>query len=294
MESGDLRVFQTVAHEGSITKAAAKLNYVQSNVTARIQQLETDLQTVLFHRHNRGMTLTSSGKSLLSYADKILGLLEEAAQAVTSRAEPQGTLAIGSTQTSAAVRLPKLLARYHKHYPNVEITLTTDNSAPMEERILRYEVDGAFLAGPVEHGELLAIPAFDEEMVIVTEPSLKRLDDVAPKPVLVFTGRCHYRTVLDKWLKENAWPQKRIMEFGTLEAIIGSVEAGLGISLLARSVVAKKAAEGTLRIHELPEAQRIMRTHFVMRKDAFVSRPLQLLLEELEGARELITQAEAS
>jgi DNA-binding transcriptional LysR family regulator len=81
LESGDLRVFQAVANEGSITKAAAKLNYVQSNVTSRIQQLETDLQTVLFHRHNRGMTLTSSGKSLLEYANKILGLLEEASKA---------------------------------------------------------------------------------------------------------------------------------------------------------------------------------------------------------------------
>ncbi|CAM3700156.1 LysR family transcriptional regulator [Cohnella lubricantis] len=294
MESGDLRVFQAVANEGSITKAAAKLNYVQSNVTARIQQLETDLQTVLFYRHNRGMTLTSSGKSLLTYADKILGLLEEAAQAVTSSSEPRGTLAIGSTQTSAAVRLPKLLASYHKRYPEVEITLTTENSIPMEERILRYEVDGAFLAGPVEHEDLLAIPAFDEEMVIVSDAGVDRLMDAAPKPVLVFAGRCYYRQMMEKWLKANAWSKLRMMEFGTLEAIIGGVEAGLGISMLARSVVAKKAEEGTLRIHELPAPDRRLRTSFVMRKDAFVSRPLQLLLEELEAARDLNLISNAS
>lgn len=294
MESGDLRVFQAVANEGTITKAAAKLNYVQSNVTARIQQLETDLQTVLFHRHNRGMTLTSSGKSLLAYADKILGMLEEAAQAVTSSTDPRGTLAIGSTQTSAAVRLPKLLANYHRRYPEVEITLTTENSVPMAERILRYEVDGAFLCGPVEHDDLMAIPVFDEELVIVSEPGLERLEDTVPKPVLVFAGRCYYRTLLDKWLKDNAWPRKRIMEFGTLEAIIGSVESGLGISLMARSVVAKKAAEGSLKIHELPKADRLMRTNFVMRKDAFVSRPLQLLLEDLEVVRELAPEASFS
>jgi DNA-binding transcriptional LysR family regulator len=73
MESADLRIFQMVAREGSITKAALRLDYVQSNVTARVQQLESELGTVLFFRHNRGMTLSSSGKTLLVYADKIVG-----------------------------------------------------------------------------------------------------------------------------------------------------------------------------------------------------------------------------
>lgn len=287
MESGDLRIFQAVADEGSITRAAAKLNYVQSNVTSRIQQLETDLQTVLFHRHNRGMTLTSSGKSLLAYADKILGLLEEAAHAVTSSTEPRGTLAIGSTQTCAAVRLPKLLAKYHRLYPDVEITLTTDYSMTMTERILRYEVDGAFLAGPIEHDELVEIPAFDEELVLVSEACLDDISAILSPSALAFAGRCYYRLIMERWLKDSAWKNTRVMEFGTLEAIMGGVAAGLGISLLPRSVVAKKAEEGLLRIHEFP-GQRMLRTNFVMRKDAFVSRPLQLLLEEIEAAKELL------
>lgn len=288
MESGDLRVFQAVANEGSITKAAAKLNYVQSNVTSRIQQLETDLQTVLFHRHNRGMTLTSSGKSLLEYANKILGLLEEASKAVTSSTEPRGTLAIGSTQTCAAVRLPKLLANYHRSYPEVEITLTTDYGESMADRILRYELDGAFLSGPVEHDELVSVPAFEEELVMVSEASMADLTEAANKPVLVFAGRCYYRTVMDKWLKENTWKKPLLMEFGTLEAIMGGVAAGLGISLLSRAVAAKKVEEGLLRIHELPASERLMRTNFVMRKNAFVSRPLQLLLDELKKTQTLL------
>lgn len=57
MESNELRIFQAVAHEGSITKAAKTLGYVQSNVTARIQQLEVELKTQLFYRQ-RGMVLT--------------------------------------------------------------------------------------------------------------------------------------------------------------------------------------------------------------------------------------------
>lgn len=78
MESSDLKIFQAVAREGSITKAAQVLNYVQSNVTSRIQQLEAQLNVPLFRRSNRGMTLTSAGENLLEYADTILTLLDEA------------------------------------------------------------------------------------------------------------------------------------------------------------------------------------------------------------------------
>lgn len=65
MEISDLKIFQTVAKEGSITEAAQILNYVQSNVTTRIQDLENQLKVPLFRRSNRGMTLTPAGENLL-------------------------------------------------------------------------------------------------------------------------------------------------------------------------------------------------------------------------------------
>lgn len=55
VDTGLLKVFLAVAEEGSISKAAQSLNYVQSNVTARIQQLEQELKTPLFYRHSRGL-----------------------------------------------------------------------------------------------------------------------------------------------------------------------------------------------------------------------------------------------
>src|SRR5690625_5793026 len=74
MNLKDLEVFQTVANKGTITKAAKHLNYVQSNITSRIQKLETELNTKLFNRHQRGMTLTPEGKKLITYSEKILSL----------------------------------------------------------------------------------------------------------------------------------------------------------------------------------------------------------------------------
>ena len=77
MNTKDLLIFQTVANKGSINKAAEELNYVQSNVTSRIQKLEEELNTKLFHRHKRGITLTNEGNALFPYAQKIISLTEE-------------------------------------------------------------------------------------------------------------------------------------------------------------------------------------------------------------------------
>ncbi|MEX0379057.1 LysR family transcriptional regulator, partial [Bacillus sp. S4] len=78
MEINDLIIFKTVANEGSISKAAKELGYVQPNVTERIKKLEQELETALLHRDNKGVSLLPSGEILLDYTSKILTLLEEA------------------------------------------------------------------------------------------------------------------------------------------------------------------------------------------------------------------------
>ena len=125
MEIRDLTIFVTVAKTGSVTKAAEQLGYVQSNITARIQHLENKLGTPLFHRLPRGVTLTSSGETLLRYAERILNLCHEAEQAVQDSETPSGTLRIGAMETTTATRLPAILAKYHEAFPDVELSLTT-------------------------------------------------------------------------------------------------------------------------------------------------------------------------
>lgn len=288
MESAELRIFQTVAREGSITKAASKLGYVQSNVTARIQQLESELGTVLFFRHNRGMALSSSGKTLLDYADKIVGLLDEATKALASTSEPNGPLMIGSTQTAAAVRLPKLFAAYYEQYPNVLLSLTTGHTQFLMEKVLHYELDGAFIGGECDHPELQSIPAFEEELVIASSTAIDDLDEALARPILVYSTGCSYRAVLERFLYSRGLTSPVIMEFGTIEAIIGGVSAGLGISLLPRTVTSRHELEGTIRTHDIPHPLRHMKTEFIMRKDSFVSNALRAFIDmrfDQEAAR---------
>src|SRR5512144_1325412 len=103
-----LRIFQAVADEASVTRAAAQLHYVQSNVTMRLRQLEARLGVPLFHRSSGRLVITPSGVRLKAYADRLLRLAQEAERSVAEEDGARGPLVIGSMETTAAARLPQL------------------------------------------------------------------------------------------------------------------------------------------------------------------------------------------
>ena len=124
MDLAGLRVVKAVADTGSVSRAAEALNCVQSNVTARIKRLEEDLGVDLFLRLSRGMEPTPAGRVLSGYADRVLRLVAQARDAVAEAAGRGGRLAVGSMESTAAVRLPPVLARFHRDHPDVELTIT--------------------------------------------------------------------------------------------------------------------------------------------------------------------------
>src|SRR3984885_5575490 len=168
MELTDLVTFSAVARTGGVTRAASELNTVQSNVTQRVKAMEGEIGTALFERHSRGMTLTGAGRRLLPYAQQMAALSREAVLAARDDGQAKGPLAIGSMETTAAVRLPALLADFHRRFPAVQLTLRTAPTADLVAAVLDGSLDGAFVAGPIEHAELTDVTAFREELVLVT------------------------------------------------------------------------------------------------------------------------------
>lgn len=285
MDLQALRYFQAVAKAGSISKAAREMNYAQSNLTARIQQLESDLKTQLFYRHHRGTALTDKGKILLSYAEKIFQLLDEAQNVLSDDHTPRGPLAIGAMETTAAVRLPKWLSIFHRKYPEVDITIKTGPTEQHVAEVLNYELDGAFVAGPIEHPELVCQTVAEEELVLVTDPLHRRLSfvkDIQHRTILVFRRGCSYRARLEEWLRHEGIIPEKTMEFGTLDGIIGCVSAGLGVSLLPRSVVEKHVQDQRILQHPIPERFGKVKTVFIYRKNQYVSLPLKRMIEMLK------------
>ncbi|VIO75630.1 HTH-type transcriptional regulator GltR [Bradyrhizobium ivorense] len=288
MEMTDLLTFSTVARLGGITRAAEELNTVQSNVTQRIKALEAEIGTALFERHSRGMTLTGAGRRLLPYAQRMAALSREAVLAARDDGEPKGPLSIGSMETTAAVRLPTLLAEFHRRYPAVRLTLRTATTADLVAAVLDGSLDGAFVAGPIEHAELAATVAFTEELVLVTAQrwtSLAALRAGTPESgptALVFRTGCTYRQRLEQVFTEFGWPSAVRFEFGTLDGMIGCVAADMGVTMLPRAVVERDHVHRDVNIHKLKAPHAHVETLFIQRRTAHQYSALQGFLACLD------------
>ena len=283
VESGDLKIFQAVAREGSITKAAQALNYVQSNVTTRIQQLEAELKTPLFRRSNRGMTLTPAGENLLEYADRILSLLDEAEKSARYSEHPSGPLRIGSIETAAVTHLTPLLKSYCLQYPDVQLSLQTGETHRLMRQVLNDELDGAFIYGPVEHPDIEHVAAFRDELVLISEPGTGSLEECLAKPMLFFDVGCSHRARAERFLSESGHPSGPVMEFGTFEVILRGVSEGLGVSMLPKSSIAEAEEAGRIATHRLPHGYRDLHIWFVHRQEPICSSALPAFIAMLDA-----------
>jgi DNA-binding transcriptional LysR family regulator len=254
-----LHIFRTVAEEGGITRAAAKLNRVQSNVTTRVKQLEEHLGTQLFQRHARKLTLSPEGRVLLAYTEELLRLSHEAQSAVKS-GTPRGVFRLGTLESTAATRLPPVLSKYHLAYPDVQIELATGTSGALVARVLAYELEAAFVAEPFTAEGLDMLHVFDEELVLISPKG------ATPRTVIAFPGGCSYRRRLEDWLGKEAVVASRVIEFASYHAIIACVAAGTGIAIVPRSVLRIVGAERQVVVKELPARIARAKTQLVWRQ----------------------------
>ena len=295
MDASDLRLFAAVARTGGIGKAALELNTVQSNVTARLKALEDRLGRALFERSNRGVVLTAAGQRLLPYAQSIVHLLEDAKRAVRDDGRPAGALTIGSLETTAALRLSPVLAGFAKSFPAVDLSLKTGTSAELVTQVLDRTLDGAFLCGPIDHADLQAEAMFAEELVVLTAPGIPDLGDLlrsADLKIIVLRVGCSYRLIFESYLARRGIVGVRVLEFGTLETIISCVAAGLGVTLLPKSLIGAVWRGDRVATHRLPGGEGHVETVFIQHRDAYATSALRAFLDMARPAFANLAAAE--
>jgi LysR family transcriptional regulator, cell division regulator len=265
---------------------------VQSNVTKRIRLLEDELGTTLFHRHKRGISLTTAGEQLLPYAEKIQQLLAEAKGIVTKSSAPKGPLRIGAIETTVALRLAPVFTRYGKLYPEVDLSIATDTTGALIAEVLDYQLEGAFVAGPVNHPRLTSVQVFEEELVLYAPGNVKDVFHFikarTPK-VLVFRGGCSYREKLEKLFSQWGMAQVRFLEFSSLDGIFGCVSAGLGVTLFPRALSDQRLWNSrwgkSISVHHLPKKDAMVPTVFIRHSDAYLSAAMARLIDLLPAVK---------
>lgn len=266
----DLHIFLTTAREGGVVRAAVRLNRVPSNITTRIKQLEQRLGVQLFRRQGRGLALTDAGKTLLTHAERLLRLADEAEREVCGLGM-RGVLKIGSLESAAGARLPPVLARFNSEYPEITLELKTGTTDSLLRQLEAYEIEAALVSEPFEKGNLNSLRVFEETLVIISSASCQAIThpgDLQDKTVFAFPQGCSYRRRMGEWLADAGVSPHRFLDVASYHAIVACVAAGAGVAIVPESVLETVVMSHTVKRHPLPASVGANATHLVWQGEA--------------------------
>lgn len=256
MDFKRLKTFKMVAQMLNFTDAANQLGYVQSAVTGHIKMLEEDLGVLLFARNGRTVTLTPAGNTLLTYTEKLFALRELAIQEVTQADELGGVLSISGHETVLSYRLPVLLDKFAKSFPNIQLQILPTPILQLKSRMLSNQLDVIFtLEEPFEHADIACYELLKEEVVIVANNDHPLVNKRHVKPIdlegeslLLTDSGCSYRNRFEFILSQHNVTNERRFEFSSIELIKSCVKLGTGIAAISKVSVAQEVANNEFSI----------------------------------------------
>nr|WP_281439415.1 LysR family transcriptional regulator [Pseudomonas moorei] len=284
VEFSQLRIFQAVAEEESITRAAERLHRVPSNLSTRLKQLEEQLGVELFLRERQRLQLSPAGKVLLDYTTKLFALHDEAHAAVQG-GQPAGDFVLGTMYSTAAIHLPALLARYHRTYPAVNLQVQSGPSGELLEGLLTGRLDAALVDGPPELAGLDGVLLCEERLVLISEadhPPVLSARDVEGRSVFTFRQGCSYRMRLEAWFSHDHAAMGRAMEIESYPGMLACVIAGSGVALMSESMLASLPGRESVAVHPLAEPFATATTWLMWRK-GMVGANLNAWIEQQEA-----------
>lgn len=286
MELRQLATFRSLATTLSFTRTAALLDYAQSSVSAQIQELEADLGVRLFERLNKRILLTDEGHRLLTYAEKLLDLAEEARSTLSTAEQPAGAVTISAPETLCTYRLPPLLQRFRATFPQIQVHFRPLPVPELRRSVLEGRVDVAFVLEEPLQATGLVVESLLREPLLVLAPSDHHLAqhtcvtpaDLEGEPVLLTEVGCSYRNLFKRALSGAGVYPTTNLELTSVEAIKQCVMLGMGITVLPEVAVQQEVTQGRLVALPWAEPNFAVVTQMLWHKDKWQSPALKSFL----------------
>lgn len=262
-----LRIFVAVAEREHVTRAARDLNLTQSATSAAVAALEARYATRLFDRVGRRIALTDAGRLFLVEAKAVLARAASAELVLADLAGLKtGSLGLAASQTVGNYWLPKFIHAFHAAYPGMSVSLVMGNTETVAALVREGEANLGFVEGEVEEPNLSATTVAEDEMVLVAPAGHPwgrhragdRLDLRSADWVLREPGS-GTRSILASILRQESIDWSDISASLVLpsnEAVRSAVEAGGGVTVISKLVVARALAAGTLAAVDYPLPRR--------------------------------------
>ena len=249
------RVFKEVAEVGNITAAAQALYISQSAVSQSIKQLERDLQTRLFARNSRGVTLTAEGQMLYEYVRSAMGLLETGEEKLSQTRELQmGHLTIGASDTVTSQFLLPFRDRFHRQYPAIHIQIISGRSHKVLGLLRSGKVDIAFASTPADDAGLRIYPCFDTHAIFVAGAEypcdfrhVYTLEEIAAFPLILLERKASSRLYLERFFLQNGLKLNPEIELGARSLLVDLAAIGFGVAGVTEEFVRKELDSGRLK-----------------------------------------------
>ena len=249
------RVFKEVAEVGNITAAAQALYISQSAVSQSIKQLEHDLQTRLFARNSRGVTLTAEGQMLYEYVRSAMGLLETGEEKLSQTRELQmGKLIIGASDTVTSQFLLPYLDSFHKQHPAIHIQIVSGRSHKVLGLLRSGKVDIAFASTPSDTSSLDIYPCFNTHSIFVAGAEypcdfdhIYSLDEVAAFPLILLERKASSRLYLERYFLQNGLRLNPEIELGARSLLVDLAAIGFGVAGVTEEFVHRDLESGRLK-----------------------------------------------
>jgi DNA-binding transcriptional LysR family regulator len=255
-----LRTFAAVAVHRSFSRAAEAIHVSQPAVSRAVRELEEQLDIALVARAGGRVRLTEAGAALYEHARAIFAL-ERAALADLRgrRGLEQGSLVIGAGRTIGTYFLPPLIARFMHQHPGIEVRIISENTQLIQRRLLGYELDVAFIEGPVEDPRVEQRFWREDELVILASahhPLLNRekvtAADMDGERWVVREEGSGTRVVTLSLLQQAGIDLKRMLEVGGNGAVVQSVAAGLGLAMISAVAAHEHLSIGKVKVVNFP------------------------------------------
>jgi len=260
MELAHLRYFQGIAEHGSLTAAARALKVSQPTLTVAVKNLEEQLGTTLLHRSRDGVKLTRTGKELLSHADQIFALVDQAHERIGDlETDEVGSFTIGCHESLGAYFLPAFMRGFIEAAPRIDVILWNATSDEVQEAIVARKVDFGLVVNPRPHPELVLVELFHDAVDVIvaastrTDGTLEAAHARLRAGPLIIAGRVGQCTQLVERLAALSLLPTRVLSCGDLELVKSLAMEGVGVGLLPRRVADYGQPGRLVRLHpDLP------------------------------------------
>jgi len=249
----NLNLFKTyvkVVETRNLSKTAEEFGLSQPAVTKQIQALEDIYGVLLLERSGRHLKTTEAGETLYNCAREIIKAVNKTAKAMEEISESRkGSLYLGASNIPGEYLLPQVIKNFKEKYPNVSISLNIADTEKVFAQLAERELDVGIVGGWINNRKVEGFQWLEDELVVVLPENhklarrneLNLVDLLDEKWIFREKGSGTRKAVEDLLVAHDIKLEELnvYIEVGSTEAVLASVEAGMGISIVSRWAVKK-------------------------------------------------------